>query len=114
MNARDESLLEDMLSYARDAVELLGETDTPTLAGDKLRRYAVIRAIEVVGEAAGRTSDETRAALPSLPWRQVIGMRNVLIHCYAGLDLNIVVRTVRVHLPVLIEQLGQVLGEGSE
>lgn len=114
MNDRDQSLLEDMLVYATDAVELLGDADASALAVDKRTRYAVIRAVEVVGEAASKVSAEGRGALPALPWRQAIGMRNVLIQGYNSLDLGLIVKTVRDHFPPLVELLKSALGETPE
>ena len=114
MNERDQSYLEDMLSYARDAIELLGRDDAAALEADKRSRYAVIRAVEVVGEAAAKVSEAGRAALPAAPWRQAIGMRNVLIHGYQGLDIGLVVETVREHFPPLIDLLSRALGEDPQ
>ncbi|HZZ89989.1 MAG TPA: HepT-like ribonuclease domain-containing protein [Caulobacteraceae bacterium] len=113
MTDRDPSYLEDMISYASDAIELLAGADAVALSSDKMRRYAVIRAAEIVGEAASNVSAPRRATLTGVPWRAVIGMRNVLIHGYTGLDLNILVDTVRNHFPVLIGVLRDALGEGS-
>jgi uncharacterized protein with HEPN domain len=113
MSDRDESYLEDMLSYAIDAIELLGDADATALAAEKMRRYAVIRAVEVVGEAASKVSPERRDSLPNVPWRPAIGMRNVLIHNYVGLELTIVADTVRNDFPNLVRVLRQVLGDGS-
>jgi uncharacterized protein with HEPN domain len=109
---RDPSYLEDMLAYAKDAVDLLGSADAAALESDKRTRYAVIRAVEVVGEAAAKVSPEARAHLSDLPWRQIAGMRNVLIHGCRGLDADLVVETVRDHFPPLIERLKKALGEG--
>jgi uncharacterized protein with HEPN domain len=111
MNKRDRSLLEDMAAYASDAVQMLGDRDAEALIADKRTQYAVIRAVEVVGEAAAKVSAETRAALSSLPWREAVGMRNVLIHAYHEVDLGAVVRAVREHLPPLIAEIEIVLRE---
>lgn len=114
MNDRDQSLLEDMLAYAADAIELLGDRDAAAMALDKRTHYAVIRAVEVVGEAASKVSADGRASLPAVPWRQAIGMRNMLIHGYASLDLGLIVETVRDHFPPLVEQLKRALGDLPE
>jgi len=111
MNDRDRSLLEDMKAFASDAVELLGDRTAAALLEDKRTQYAVIRAVEVLGEAASKVTAATRAALPDLPWREAIGTRNVLIHGYHQLDLGLVVRTVREHLPPLVARLGDILGD---
>ena len=114
MNERDQSLLEDMLGYASDAIALLGDRDAPGLANDKRSQYAVIRAVEVVGEAASKVSEGCRAMYPALPWRQAVGMRNVLIHGYNSLNLGLLVETVRDHFPPLVELLESALGEDQE
>jgi uncharacterized protein with HEPN domain len=113
MSDRDQSYLEDMLSYALDAIELLGDGSVEELATDKMRRYAVTRATEIVGEAATKVSGEGRARFAAIPWRSVIGMRNILIHGYVGLDLTILVDTVRNHFPPLIEMLRGALGDSQ-
>ncbi len=70
-----------------------------------------IRGFEVIGEAASRVSDELRTAHPAVPWRRIIGFRNVLIHQYMGVDLNLVWENVTRHLPELIRQLESILTE---
>ena len=75
---------------------------------------AVERAVEVVGEAAGRIDKAERARLPDLPWRDVTGLRHVLAHGYAGVDHARLYRVVREDLPPLIASLEGLLGETSE
>jgi uncharacterized protein with HEPN domain len=113
MNDRDASHLEDMITYALDAIEMFGDADADALAGDKMRRYAVMRAVEVVGEAATRVSAEARASLPSVPWRAAVGMRNMLIRAYAGIDVKILADTVRRDFPSLVKVLREALGESA-
>lgn len=113
MSDRDQSYLEDMLAYALDAIELLGDADAPALAADKMRRYAVIRAVEIVGEAASKVSPDRSAALPEVPWRAATSMRNALIHNYPGLNLAIVADTVHNDFPGLVTVLRGVLGDRS-
>ncbi|MHC1730210.1 MAG: DUF86 domain-containing protein [Syntrophobacteraceae bacterium] len=62
---------------------------------------AVVRNLEVIGEAAGRVSTEYQAAHPEIPWRSIIGMRNILIHDYAGVDLDQVWQVVEQDLTTL-------------
>lgn len=114
MNERDQTYFEDMLSYGMDALEFLGAADATGLAADKRTRYALIRAVEIVGEAASKVSATAKAALPDVPWRAIVGMRNTLIHGYRGLDLHLLVEAVRGHLPDLITRLERLLGEASQ
>ena len=61
--------------------------------------------MEIIGEAASRLSAETRAAHPPIPWREIVGMRNRLVHAYFEIDLRLVWDTVRNDLPPLIARL---------
>ena len=72
---------------------------------DTLCQDAVIRRLEIIGEAARRLSPEARTSLPELTWNAMIGMRNLLIHEYDDVDLSIVWNTVRIDLPALINAI---------
>ena len=111
MNERDQTYFEDMLSYSADAIAFLSAAERADLAADKLTRYALIRAVEIVGEAASKVSPDARAELADLPWRRIIGMRNTLIHGYRGMNLDLLVEVVRDHLPSLVSRLEQILGD---
>ena len=114
MNELDRTYFEDMLSYGRDAVEFLSDADATDLTTNKRSRYALMRAVEIVGEAASKVSAPARANLPDIAWRQIIGMRNTLIHGYRGLDLKIVIEAVRDYMPGLIVRLQRLLEEDVE
>ena len=73
--------------------------------------YATVRATQLVGQAARNVSEEVRAANPDIPWRQMIGMRNVVVHDHADVDMDLVWKTVREDLPPLVARL-QTLLEG--
>lgn len=66
---------------------------------------AVIRNLEVIGEASNGVPLIIQNTHPHIPWRQIIGLRNVLIHEYFGVDVNAVWQTVHMHLPPLKQQL---------
>jgi uncharacterized protein with HEPN domain len=80
-------------------------TTWEALVADRQRQDAVVRRLEVLGEAARRVSAVTRATLPGLPWRQMVGMRNRTIHEYDRVDLAVVWETVSRDLPPLITAL---------
>lgn len=99
---RDAGLLLDMLLAARDAqgfVAGLGEAD---FMASRLHQNAVIRSLEVMGEAAGKVSGATRAAHPGIAWREITGMRHRLIHGYGEVRMDLVWATVRDRLPGLV------------
>ena len=98
-----------MLDYARRAVRVLGDLELSDYVADETRMLALERAVEIVGEAAHRTSDPFKAVHPDLPWRKMSGMRHVLAHGYAGIDHAIVFRVVHDELPPLIAALERLL-----
>ena len=109
MNERDQTRFQDMLNKARRARKFLHGRTRTELETDDLLAYAVVRAIEIVGEAGTQVTAETRKQYPQLPWRNIIGMRNRIIHDYGAIDLNIVWEVVNRNLPELITQLEQIL-----
>jgi uncharacterized protein with HEPN domain len=74
--------------------------------------FAVVRAIEVVGEAASKLSEEFRAAHPGIPWRAIVGMRNRLIHAYFDIDTETVGETTTQELPPILNQLRELVAAG--
>ena len=70
---------------------------------------AIVRRLEIVGEAATRLSDEARQTLSHLPWRQIVGMRNIMIHQYDRVDLKLVWDTATQVLPQLARDLASYL-----
>jgi uncharacterized protein with HEPN domain len=71
---------------------------------------ALTRLIEVVGEAANRVPDDFQAKFPQLPWMQMVGARNRLIHGYDSVDFDILWTIITVDLPDLITKLEKILG----
>jgi uncharacterized protein with HEPN domain len=88
-----------MLSAMDRLSQLLTKTDRDTFDRDWVIQDAVIRELEVLGEAAGRVSPEFTAAHPEIPWREITGIRHKLIHDYFVVDLGIVWRTPTVNVP---------------
>ena len=85
----DQVRLRDMLSYAQESVELLGHASREELGRDRLLQLALTRLMEIVGEAANRVSSATQQKHPEVPWPQIIGMRNRLIHGYDVIDFDL-------------------------
>ena len=109
INPRDQSLLLDMLLAVRDARSFVSGLSRDQFVSSRLHQSAVIRALEVIGEAAGKVSDATASAHVEIPWRDITGMRHRLIHGYADVDLDRVWLTVRDHLPPLAVVLERLL-----
>lgn len=102
---RDGAYLLDILKAARLAVEYLSGISKETFLQDTKLQDSVIRRIEIIGEAARRVSSSSRETLPEIPWLEMIGMRNLMIHDYDVVDIEMVWDTVQHDLPRLIIQI---------
>ena len=80
---------------------------------DRKTQYAVLRALEVIGEAAKRVPVEVQERYLEIPWRQIIGMRNIIAHDYLGIRLSRVFETVSTFVPLLISRLPDMIDELS-
>jgi uncharacterized protein with HEPN domain len=103
------SFLEDMLEHARYAAKFVDGVDRQAFDADIQKQFAVLRALEVVGEAAKAIGPETRDLAPEIPWRLITAMRDKLIHHYFGVDREIVWATVMDDIPALISELERLL-----
>ena len=79
------------------------------ISTDEMLQAALIRWMEVIGEAARRVPDEFRERYPGVPWRQTTDLRNVLIHDYDTIDLDLLWRIIQERLPALLEQLQAII-----
>ncbi len=89
----------DMLKSAEKAIEFVDGMDFEQFAKDEKTIYAVVRALEIIGEAARKIPEDMRKAYPDIPWREIAGTRDKLIHEYFGVNLSVVWRTVQDDLP---------------
>lgn len=103
------SLLRDMLDSARSIRTYLTGVSHQAFMANPEKQDAVLRRMEIIGEAAGRLSSQTQAAFPHLPFRSMKSMRNVIIHNYGEVDIEQVWKTVSVDLDELIIALTQYL-----
>ena len=111
MNESDVIRLRHMLDAAREALSFIPGRSREDLSRDRMLVLALVKEIEIIGEAASRISDESRKALPRIPWPKIIAMRNRLIHAYADVDLSIVWDTLTGALPELLRELETALAD---
>jgi uncharacterized protein with HEPN domain len=105
----DKTRLIHMLEASQKAVIFIEGRQRTELDTNEMLYLALIRLLEIIGEAAARTSEEIRIKYPGVPWQQITGMRNRLIHGYFEIDPETVWQTVKLELPQLIIQLAGLL-----
>lgn len=108
MRAEDRVRLRHMIDAAESALRFVQGRNRADLDRDEMLLFALVRAVEISGEAAGRVSDEGRAKVSQVPWGVVVGMRNRLVHAYFDIDRDILWTTVTQALPVLLAQMKSV------
>lgn len=103
-----EELLDRMREAVANALRFAASTTRSDFVDDTLRQYAIVRALEIVGEAARNISrDHSQFAVryPQIPWRDLVAMRNVPAHGYAGVDYELVWDVVATRLPPLLTDI---------
>ncbi len=98
-----------MLDHAREAVGMIAGRVPEDLGRERMFELALVRLIEIIGEAASRVSQVGQAKYSDIPWREVIAMQNPLIHGYDSVDFNVLWDTVELGLPPLVTQLEKIL-----
>jgi len=106
--------LRHILDAISDTEEFVENVTQNEFFKNKEKQYAVLRALGIIGEATKNLSRELRAKHPEIPWRDVAGMRNKLIHAYFGVKLELVWETVKDRLPELKKQIYTILEEINE
>ena len=110
MSRRDPAVpLQHMLEYAQKAIVISRGRSIKDLDEDLTFNLALTHLVEIIGEAANRVPEEFQESHPEIPWAQIIGMRNRLIHGYDEVDLNFLWSVVENDLPGLIAQLENLL-----
>ena len=102
------------LQHIRDAINrILSYTASgrDAFLANPQAQDAVIRNLEIIGEAVKHLSSELRQQHPDIPWKQIAGMRDEMIHEYFGVDVNIVWKVIERHIPTLSQKINSLLGD---
>ena len=105
MSESDRIRLQHMLDAAREALTFVRDRGKDDLRTNRMLALSLIKEIEIIGEAASKVSPELKQNLRSIPWADIVGMRNRLIHAYFEVDFDILWDTVSSALDPLILQL---------
>lgn len=114
MQKDDAIRLRHMLDAGREAMGFCEARTRDDLGRDRQLLLALVKELEILGEAASRVSAATKAACADIPWPEIIAMRHRLTHGYFDVDLDIVWSTVREDLPPLVAQLEATLSAQAD
>jgi uncharacterized protein with HEPN domain len=114
MPARDDSYLLDIVESARFVGEFVAGVEREFFSGDRMRQSAVIRELAIIGEAVKKLSPEFKAAHPDIPWGEISGMRDILVHDYRGTNLKNVWYAATESVPALIAALEPLIPQNPD
>ena len=110
MKLEDKIRIQHMIDAANEALAFAAEVNEKEFSENRMLILSIIKDIEIIGEAASKVTEETKLKFTQVPWKDIIGMRNRLIHGYFDVDIKLVWNTVHKNLPSLINVLKQTLG----
>jgi uncharacterized protein with HEPN domain len=101
--------LQDILDAAGKAMRFVKDVDFEAFCANEEKAFAVIRALEIIGEAAKNIPKSIRGRYTEIPWEDIVGMRNKVIHGYFGVDLKVIWKTIHEDLPPLRAAVARIL-----
>lgn len=102
---RDAAHLWDMLDIAKEIHSMMRRHDLETFLSDRILQRALERCLEILGEAARRVTDEARRDMAEIPWKEIVGLRNIIAHEYGEIDHEILFSITTRDIPRLIASL---------
>lgn len=114
MKRTPELFLGDILKAAQHILDFVKDLDYDEFIDDEKTSSAVIRKFEIIGEAAKNIPDTIKKKYSDIPWKDIAGMRDHLIHGYFGVDYVIVWDTIQSDIPKIIKSVSQILDESDQ
>jgi uncharacterized protein with HEPN domain len=111
MKENDRIRIQHIIDAAQETLSFVRDTDQENFSKNRMMILSVIKEIEIIGEAASKISDETKLNYSDIPWKDIVGMRNRLIHGYFDVDVQLVWNTTRINLPPLVSSLEAILAK---
>lgn len=109
MKPDDKIRIMHMIDAAEEALFFVADSSGENFSKNRMLILSVIKEIEIIGEAATKISEITKRNYAEIPWQDIVGMRNRLIHSYFDVDVKLVWNTVKNNLPTLIESLKEII-----
>lgn len=109
MNENDLTRFKHMLASSLEVIEFSKQKSRSDLDSDIMLVRALSMSLSIIGEAASKITDEIRLSHSNIPWKQIIGMRNFIIHAYFSVDYDVLWDTVHKSIPPLITQLEKII-----
>ena len=111
---RDKAYLKHILDAISNIEKFIEGVNKENFLSNVEKQYAVLRGLEIIGEATKNLSEELKKKHPNIPWKEIAGMRDKLIHQYFGVNLDLVWETIKTELPELKNQISRILKEIEE
>ncbi len=109
MKLDDKIRVQHMIDAAEEAISFVSDKSEKEFKENRMLVLSIIKEIEVIGEAASKISEETKLRYNNIPWQDIVGMRNRLIHGYFDVDIKLVWNTIKNDLPSLLKSLKKIL-----
>lgn len=106
---RDEASLRDIYQAGKAVVAFAKDSTREVLENDNMKLSAVAYQILTLGEATTRLSTQIRADNPDIPWRGMVGMRNIMAHQYDNIDMDIMWNAISISIPEILEKIEPLL-----
>ncbi len=103
--------IDDIIEAMGSIVEYLNGLTYEEFSNDRMRIDAVLRNVQIIGEAAKNTPDEIKERYPNVPWRRMVGLRNIVVHSYFGIDLETIWTIGKENIPDTMDLMVQIQKE---
>lgn len=110
----DSTRLKHMRDAAQKAIQFAQSKTRNDLESDEMLALSLVKCIEILGEAASRITREKQNQFPQIPWAEIIGMRNRLVHAYFQINFDVVWDTVTQNLPVILPEIEKMIADEEE
>ena len=110
-NLGDEARLRHILDAISEIQSYIKNTDIEEFINDSMKKFATVKQLEIIGEAANHISEEMKGKYSDIKWREIVGLRNILIHEYFGVDEYVVWEIITQDIPKLKSHIKRILSK---